>query len=199
MPEARYPTLEEFWKRLDARQVEPDLRQKLRERTQREQRPVTRVGEEATVVAVAARLVPSAAVPAKAMAAFLDETFDQQLGRADEQHGLMPRGELIPAGFRALDDASRQAYGKPFAELEDTQQDALLTKAEKGELPQPERFDFGVWFKRTREFLLLAYGSDPRGMVEMGFPGPSYKPGHIWLDAEEIAARAQRKPGYLEL
>jgi hypothetical protein len=44
--------------------------------------------------------------------------------------------------------------------------------------------------------LFLAYGSDPRGMVEMGFPGPSYQSGHLWLDEGEVAARAARRRGY---
>jgi hypothetical protein len=35
--------------------------------------------------------------------------------------------------------------------------------------------------------------------VQMGFPGPSYKPGHVWLDRAETRARTQRKPGYLRL
>jgi hypothetical protein len=33
-------------------------------------------------------------------------------------------------------------------------------------------------------------------MVEMGFPGPSYRTGHVWLDEGEVAARAQRRRGY---
>jgi hypothetical protein len=76
------------------------------------------------------------------------------------------------------------------------QQDALLTAAEKGELPGPGGFDSATWFKRMRGYLLVGDGSDPRGMVEMGFPGPSYKSGHVWLDEGEVAARARRTKGY---
>jgi len=35
--------------------------------------------------------------------------------------------------------------------------------------------------------------------VFMGYPGPSYKPGHVWLDEGEVAARAARRKGYLRL
>lgn len=49
---------------------------------------------------------------------------------------------------------------------------------------------------RLREKLLLGYGSDPRGMVEMGFPGPSYETGHVWLGPGEVRARTLRRPGY---
>jgi hypothetical protein len=33
-------------------------------------------------------------------------------------------------------------------------------------------------------------------MVEMGFPGPSYESGHVWLGPGEVRARALRRPGY---
>jgi hypothetical protein len=36
-------------------------------------------------------------------------------------------------------------------------------------------------------------------MVEMGFPGPSYEKGHVWLGVAEIARRAARAPGHDEL
>jgi hypothetical protein len=203
MPEQRYPTLEEFWRRLEVRHVEPDLRDALRERTGRETLGTPNLGPErgAVAVAVAGRLLPSAAVPAKALAAFLDWSFDRQLGRGDEQVGVLPTSELIPAGLDALTQAARQRHGRRFEELEGDQQDALLAEAERGalQLEGEKRFDSAVWFKRTRGKLLLGYGSDPRGMVEMGFPGPSYETGHIWLDRGEVKARVLRRPGYLQL
>jgi hypothetical protein len=200
MPDERYPTLDEFWRRLEVREVERDLREALRERTAREEQGTPRLGAErgAVAAAVAARLIPGQ-VPARALAAFLDWSYDRQLGRGDEQHGTMPTPELIPAGLDALDRHARTRHGRGFAELGEAEQDELLGLAEKGELKGPEGFDSTTWFKRTRGKLLLGFGADPRGMVEMGFPGPSYKPGHIWLDRGEVQARLKRKRGYLKL
>jgi hypothetical protein len=194
MPEDRYPTLDEFWHRLEERDVEPDLRAALREHTRREEEAVHRLPA-STVTAVAARLVPGA-VPPAALARFVDEHFDRQLGRADDKAGVLPRAELIPAGFAALEGAASRDHGSPFADLSGARQDELLAAAERGELEGPEGFDAATWFRRVRSLLLLGYGSDPRGMVEMGFPGPSYKPGHVWLDQGEVAARAGRRRGY---
>jgi hypothetical protein len=196
--EPQYPTLEEFWERASRRGLEPDLVERLRGRLDREQRPVVRIGDEQTVVAVADRLLPGA-VPAKALAAFLDEHFDQQLGRGDERVGVLPTPELLPAGFRALDDAARSRHGRPFSQLGSEEQDSLLQAAERGEIQDGDDFDSSVWFKRVLQLLLLGYGSDPRGMIEMGFPGPSYQPGHVWLDRREVKARPARKRGYLTL
>ena len=198
MPDARYPTLDEFWERLDRRGVEQDLRHELHGRVSDEGASISRVGTETTVVAVAARLLPGN-VPPRTLTVFLDQRFDAQLGRGDERSGLMPRGDLIPAGFAALELAARGRHGVAFAELEATQQDELLAEAERGEVSSVEGFDSAVWFSRVRDVLLLAFGSDPRGMVQMGFPGPSYQPGHTWLDVEEVKARTERKPGYLTL
>ena len=195
MPDQRYPTLDEFWERLDAREVEVDLLQALHERAATEGGPITRVGREATVIAVAARMLPGA-VPPATLAAFLDAHFDEQLGRGDERVGLMSRGDLIPAGFATLEGIADKRHGVAFAELDSAQQDELLLAAEHGDIHGPEGFSSTEWFVRVRDTLLLAYGADPRGMVQMGYPGPSYQPGHIWLDLEEVQARSQRKPGY---
>lgn len=201
MPDARYPTLAEFWKRLDVRHAEPDLRAALEGRTHREEHGTPRLGASrgAVATAVARRLLPGSAVPAEALASFLDATFDRQLGRGDERAGVLPTCALIPAGLDRIDEQARRLHGRGFAELGETEQDALLRQAERGELEGAEAFDWTVWFRRLRGKLLLAYGSDPRGMVQMGFPGPSYRSGHVWLDRGEVAGRAKRTPGYLQL
>ena len=191
-------SLEEFWAGLEARGVEPDLLETLRQRSAGTTGPIQRVGDEALVVAVAERVVPGV-VPARDLAAFLDARFDAQLGRGDERVGLLPREELIPAGFRALDEEARRRHGSGFADLPESERDGLLRDAEEGRLPGPEGFDAAEWFGRVRDLLLLAYGSDPRGMVEMGFPGPSYAKGHVWLGKAEVARRAEHAPGYEEL
>lgn len=152
----------------------------------------------ATTIAAMARLLPGA-VPPEALAVFVDEHFDRQLGRADDRDGLLPRSELIPLGLRLLDQIARAEYDEDFALLIDAEQDALLGRAERGELAATERFDWTVWFRRLRALALLGFGSDPRGMVYMGFPGPSYRPGHVWLDEGEVAARVARRRGYLWL
>lgn len=189
------PTLDDFWKRLDARKLEPGLRAQLRERTAREDGDVRRVGRAVTVEAVAARILPGIHVPHRALAVFLDETFDRQMGRGDEPAGKLPRDQAIPAGFVALDEAA----GGDFSTLAGADQDALLERAEAGQLPGPEGFDSAGWFSNVREYLLLAFGSDPRGMIFMGYPGPSYEPGHVWLGLDEVQRREEQRPGYRQL
>jgi hypothetical protein len=197
VPEPRYPTQQEFWRRLEVREVEPDLREELQARTRREAAGMARLPAE-TTVAVMARLLPGT-IPPEALAAFVDEHFDQQLGRADDRDGLLPRAELLPLGLRLLDNVARSAHGEPFATLTEHEQDALLRRCESGRLGAPDRFDWAVWFRRIRALALLGLGSDPRGMVFMGFPGPSYRPGHVWLDEGEVAARVARRWGHLWL
>ena len=191
-------SLEEFFEGIVRRGVEPDLERTLRERAARTAGPSGRAGDPALLEAVAGRLVPGA-VPPAVLAAFLDDHFDRQLGRGDERVGVLPREELIPVGFRALDDEARRRHGAGFASSGAPEQDALLAAVERGELSGPEGFDAAEWFRWVRALLLLGYGSDPRGMVEMGYRGPSYSKGHVWLDEYEVARRADGAPGYLEL
>jgi gluconate 2-dehydrogenase subunit 3-like protein len=201
MPDARYPTLGEFWKRLEVRRAEPDLRAALEGRVHREEHGTPRLGPSraAVAAAVALRMLPGSAVPGAALASFLDATFDRQLGRGDERAGVLPTGSLIPAGLDRIDEQAQRLHDRGFAELGDAEQDALLRRAERGELETAEGFDWTVWFRRLRGKLLLGYGSDPRGMVQMGFPGPSYRSGHVWLDRGEVLGRVKRTPGYLQL
>ena len=198
MGKPRYPTQEEFWKRLEVRGLEPDLVTELKARTDRESRTVSRAGEESLVVAVAARILPGA-VPPKALAVFLDETFDTQLGRSEEKQGMMTRQQLVPAGFQILDEEARKRHRLRFADLPPSDQDDLLGAMEKGEVKGPKGFDSATWFRRVRESFITGFGSDPRGMVQMGYPGPPYKPGHLWLDQGEVRSRVERKRGYLKL
>ncbi len=191
-------SLEEFFDGLDRRGVEPDLRQTLRERAARTGGARGRAGPPGLLEAVAARLVPGA-VPPAVLAAFLDHHFDRQLGRGDERVGVLPREQLIPAGFAVLNEEARRRHHMAFTRIDDQQQAAILSAAERGELTGPDAFDSAEWFRRVFDLLLLGYGSDPRGMVDMGFPGPSYEKGHVWLDEWEVARRAEAAPGYREL
>ncbi len=201
MPDERIgavSSLEEFWEGLEARGVEPDLIESLHARVERPATHVGRVGEERLVFAVISRLLPGS-VPSGDLVAFLDANFDAQLGRGDERVGMMPRGELIPTGFRVVEDEAERRHGSAFADLSPGDQDRLLGEAEEGRISGPAGFDAAEWFQRVRDLVLLGYGSDPRGMVEMGFPGPSYAKGHVWLSQGEVAKRAERAPGYQEL
>src|SRR3954466_2814701 len=106
MPEQRFPTEAEFWQRLAKRRVEPDLSEALHQRAGRDVGVVTRLGRQATVVAFIEQLLPGAAVPAGVIAQFLDEHFDEPMGRADEKAGVMPRADLAITGFARLDEAA---------------------------------------------------------------------------------------------
>src|SRR5215211_4282348 len=99
MPEERFPTQAEFWRRLDKRKVEPDLRAALHERAEREDGVVQRLGRQSTVIAFVEQLLPGSAVPAGVIAQFLDEHFDEPMGRSDEKAGVLQRSELAKAGF----------------------------------------------------------------------------------------------------
>jgi len=195
MPDQRFPTEAEFWRRLDKRHVEPDLSNALHQRAGRNQGVVQRLGRQATVTAFVEQLLPGSAVPSSVIAQFLDEHFDEPMGRSDEKAGVMARSELATSGFAQLDEAA----GGDFSSLTAEAQRDLMSRAERGELKGAPGFDSATWFKRLRDLALLGYGADPRGMVQMGYPGPAYQPGHVWLDYGEVQSRVERKPGYLEL
>ena len=66
-------------------------------------------------------------------------------------------------------------------------------------LPGPQGFDSALWFQRVRDMVLLGFASDPRGMLQMGYPGPSYEPGYTWISWGGAEARRAHRPGYRSL
>lgn len=116
-----------------------------------------------------------------------DLYLDQPL-RADESQlmgltiSLRTRREYTLAGLEHIDGQARKRHGRPFAEIEDEQMDAVLADLEAGKLDWEGKGSSNRLF----EFLLMSvregYFSDPlyggnRGMVGwklVGFPGARY-------------------------
>src|SRR3954466_14063381 len=130
MPEPRFPTQDEFWRRLDRRKAETDLRDGLKSRASQVDGAVKQLGRASTVTAFVAQLLPGSAVPASVIAQFLDEHFTEAMGRADEKASLMPRAQRATTGFIQLDEAA----GGDFSSLPAQEQQDLMGRAERGEL-----------------------------------------------------------------
>ena len=96
--------------------------------------------------------------------------------------------ETYRVGLAALDSASQQLFGRPFADYEPEQQEELIEKLEQGELPDfrtpPQQGFFGLLREHLQEGLFAdpAYGGnrDKLGWKFLGHPG-------VWLEnsAEE--------------
>lgn len=205
MTEGRYPDYNVLSKR-DTVSWNEQTRRAIDKRlaVPREPRFFTAV-EWQTLQAVCARILPqSKARPPVPLAAYVDEKM--LMGREDGyRNAAMPRqGEAWKRGLAALDEETRRMHGGlGFHEIGETEQDALLRKAQEGQLSGPAwaGMPCKVFFaERVVHDVTSAYYAHPNAWNEMGFGGPASPRGYVRMGfgKRDPWEAAEAKPGQEE-
>jgi hypothetical protein len=138
-----------------------------------------------TLTALAGRIVPQpASRPPIPVAALVDRKL-----LAGERDGYriptMPQdGQAWRHGLAALDAESRHAFGDRFARLPEVEQNALLRRAEAGELTLPDwgEMPAAEFFKRRLlRDVVQAYYAHPAAWSQIGWGGPASPRGYVRL------------------
>lgn len=117
---------------------------------------------------------------------WLDLSVGSRLGRGDWKPEMPPELELYKAGTRLLDELSG---GAAFANLPADQVETTIRNLQADET--------GKYFmERFLEKILHGYYSHPRVWMRIGFYGPSYPEGYIWLRLDEVQKRHERAAGW---
>jgi gluconate 2-dehydrogenase gamma chain len=119
---------------------------------------VLTAAEAATLAAACDRIIPPDEDLGASQAGVVVFVDRQLATREKDQLGLWR------AGLAGLGAAARRAHAKPFAELGEAEQTALLQQAERGE---GERADWGEaspaqFFRALRSFTMMGFYGDPR-------------------------------------
>ncbi len=142
-----------------------------------------------TVSAIAARIVPQPSTrPPIPVAALVDRKLDEGVMDGYRVPGMPRDAEAWRTGLRALEAEAQAAYQTRFAALAGERQDALLHRAEAGELNAPEWGTFSskdFFKKRLARDIVLAYYAHPTAWSEIGFGGPASPRGYVRLDFNE--------------
>lgn len=157
--------------------------------------------EFATLTALASRIVPQPpSRPAIPVAALLDRKLDCGIMDGYRIVGMPRDGDAWRLGLKAIDAEAWRAHDRRFAEIAGADQDALLRRAEAGELAasewgsmRPQEF-----FKhRLLRDIVLAYYAHPIAWSEIGWGGPASPRGYVRLDFNERDSweAAEAKPG----
>ena len=157
--------------------------------------------EFATVMSIAARIVPQPASRADIpVAALVDHKLHHGVADGYRLAGMPRQGDAWRQGLKALNEEAHRAFGKKFVGLSEADQDQLLRRAERGELTAPEwgSMRSNDFFKRRLlHDIVLAYYGHPTAWSEIGWGGPAAPRGYVRLgfDDRDPWEAAEAKPG----
>ncbi|HEX4765767.1 MAG TPA: gluconate 2-dehydrogenase subunit 3 family protein [Lichenihabitans sp.] len=141
-----------------------------------------------TLRALCARIIPQPADrPPVPLAAYVDEKMFLDKTDGYRFAGMLPQGAAWKAALAALDAAARDYHGCRFSELSASDQDALLTRMQKGDLAGPlwQGMPSDLFFsKRVLHDITSAYYAHPTAWSEMGWAGPASPRGFVRLDKD---------------
>ncbi len=145
--------------------------------------------EWATLRAVCDRILPQPKDrPPVPIAAYVDDKLLENKIDGYRDAEMPHQGEAWRIALAALDGHAREAHSRRFHELAAAEQDALLTRMQKGELSgdawqgMPSRKFFA---KRVLHDITNAYYAHPTAWSEMGFAGPAAPRGYVRMDANQ--------------
>jgi hypothetical protein len=140
-----------------------------------------------TVRAICDRIIPQpqdkpGRVP---IAALLDEHLLQGSTEGYRDARLPEMKEAWRCALRALDAESHQAHGHRFHELDSSQQDELLSRAQRGDVQDAtwEKLPAKLFFQdRLLHDITRIYYAHPTAWNEIGFGGPAAPRGYVRMD-----------------
>lgn len=156
-------------------------------------------GKEADILgAVLDRMIPQGPDERIDLVGFVDWAMGKPLGRGDRQEGLPPEEILFSKGIAGIQETAREMFKSDFTVLKEYQKDEVLTALQEGlakgrtweEIPSRQ------FFIKLLVKALTGYCSHPFAWMRMGFPGPSYPEGYVWIRQPEIRARRRHFPGW---
>ncbi|MHB9028590.1 MAG: gluconate 2-dehydrogenase subunit 3 family protein, partial [Candidatus Latescibacterota bacterium] len=155
--------------------------------------------EEAVLLdAVLSMLIPQKEDERIDLVGFLDWALDKPLGRGDRKAGMPPEDILFHRGLEGIRQTSQEMFGRRFEELEPEKQKTVLEMIQRG-IAKGEAWDSipsPVFFTKLLSKALIGYCAHPFAWMRMGFPGPSYPEGYVWITQSEIKARRNHFPGW---
>jgi len=200
-PEDRI-TLDELRARME--RFEPRMREivadRLEHRFHRDILTFLSPDEAALVRAMAERLIPQEIETPVDLVSFFDWAALQPLGLGDRLAGQPDNAEMFHQAFLGVNQAAQAMFGgRNFTALGGEQQDAVLRAIQEGEPPGEvwRSINASRFFQEFYRRLLAGWLADPATWCEIGFPGPAYPEGYIWISCTRVRRRHQRKSGYL--
>ena len=123
--------------------------------------------------------------PKVPIAAMIDQKLHSGKGDGYRDTRLPAQGEAWRKGLAGIDAEAAVEGGKPFCELSQEQQRAVLRKIQTGEVAKPawEGLSPQLFFtKRLLHDIATAYYAHPSSWSEIGFGGPTSPRGYVRMN-----------------
>ncbi len=158
--------------------------------------------EEAAVLEAAlARMIPQREEEKIDLVGFVDSVLDMPLGRGDREHG-MPRDDiLIHKGLSGIRETAEEMFRSSFTALVKDQQEAVLKSIQEGSARGKtwDEISSQRFFIKLMMKAITGFCAHPFAWMRMGFPGPSYPEGYVWITRPGMRARSRHFPGWKTL
>ncbi len=147
------------------------------------------------------RLIPQEGIDPKIdLVSFLDWAIPKPLGYGHRYEGMPDERAIFRQGMKGVDETSRAMFeGRAFRELTDDQKDEVLRAVQEGRAEGDawKGIPSTLFFTNLMNKALCGYCAHPRVWVRIGFYGPAYPEGYVWVSRLEVKGRHEKKPGYL--
>lgn len=147
------------------------------------------------------RMIPQREEEEIDLVGFVDWALGKPLGRGDRQGGMPDEETLFRNGLVGIQETAYVMFREPFTGLLASRQDEVLRAIQEG-TAQGETWRTippGYFFSRLMMKALTGFCAHPFSWMRMGFPGPGYPEGYVWITAKEIMARRHHFPGWKTL
>lgn len=152
--------------------------------------------EAATLRAALERLIPQR--EGVDLVGFLDWAVGKPLGRGDRQPGMPDEPEMFHLGLKGLDETASHRFGRPFHAIAPDQRDDVLRAVQEGKSEGAawRQMSGQGFFMRFYTKALLGYFAHPKAWMRIGFPGPAYPEGYLWVNSGQVKERHRRRAGW---
>jgi hypothetical protein len=138
-----------------------------------------------TLEAICDRIMPQPATrPPVPLAAMVDAKLHENRGDGYRDHRLPPLREAWRRGLAGIEAEARRRHNVGFAQLDGTEQDALLGAFQEGKIAREwHGMPPAVFFAKRLLFdLVTQYYAHPTAWNEIGFGGPASPRGYVRMD-----------------
>lgn len=165
-------------------------REVLRHRLSPPPRRALSEAEYETLEALCERAVPQEGEARAEIAPWIDAAIHDERPTGTRYDGMPDNPTAWRRGLAALDAEARAAGAESFARLDETAQNALLKRVDRGDLAapdawqglQPQTFLRQTALKQIVEF----YYAHPKGQSEIGYGGPASPRGYLRLGPDRL-------------